>query len=101
AAAASRASVAVASPAIAEATGVATTRDGGEAVLLTSSNAAARDAAEAPRARRATTPTRKPDRAAAVAVICSGRQISHALIANEKRSGSTPTTVCRRPPSMI
>ena len=46
------------SPAITVATGVAAARDGGDDVRLTSSSAAANDAADVERARRASPPTR-------------------------------------------
>src|SRR5262249_8478489 len=64
AALARRRAVLVASPAIARATGIATTRDGGEDVRLTSSSATASDAGETVWARRAMTPTRYPARTA-------------------------------------
>ena len=67
-----RARVPVASPEMAVAMGVALVRAGGDQVRLTSSSAPSSDAAEAPAARRATTLTRRPSRAARSARTGSG-----------------------------
>src|SRR5207237_5634883 len=92
-----RRNVLVASPAIALATGVATTRAGGEDIRLTSSSATANEDGETFGASRATTPTRYPERTASAGVTGSGRHKSEALSSNANGSGRIPMIVCDWP----